>query len=126
AARDGDPERYPVKTRKLKRTAQSLWLLHARAPDGSVWLQRRPSSGVWGGLYCTPVFGDRDELQQALPAECDPQDREPFVHVLTHKDLHLHPVVVDVARVPLPGDGEWFAQWDTLGLPSPIRKLLAG
>ena len=30
ARREGEPERYPVKTRKLKRSAQSLWLLQAR------------------------------------------------------------------------------------------------
>ena len=30
ARREGAPEKYPVKTRKLKRSAQSLWLLHAR------------------------------------------------------------------------------------------------
>ncbi|VZQ78269.1 Uncharacterised protein [Escherichia coli] len=53
-------------------------------------------------------------------------------HVLTHRDLHLHPLL---ARAP--GDavraGEeeggtagWFAtaQWRALGLPAPIRKLL--
>ncbi|RYY81151.1 MAG: A/G-specific adenine glycosylase, partial [Comamonadaceae bacterium] len=56
AARQGRPEAYPVKTRKLKRSAESLWLLQARAEDGSVWLHKRPSPGVWGGLYCLPVF----------------------------------------------------------------------
>ena len=38
----GEPEKYPVKTRKLKRSAQKLSLLWAQRPDGSVWLERRP------------------------------------------------------------------------------------
>ncbi|HEX6242163.1 MAG TPA: A/G-specific adenine glycosylase, partial [Polyangiales bacterium] len=41
AAREGQPENYPRKTRKLKRSAESLWLLHAQADDGAVWLQKR-------------------------------------------------------------------------------------
>jgi A/G-specific adenine glycosylase len=47
--------------------------------------------------------------------------------VLTHKDLHLHPVVAAVRRTALASaDGSWFspAQWPQLGLPAPIRGLL--
>lgn len=129
AAAQGRPEAYPVKTRKLRRSAESLWLLHALAGDGSVWLQKRPQAGVWAGLYCLPVFQSRQALEAALPATPQAlQDREPFVHVLTHKDLHLHPVQarLDVRVLPA-GDGAWFrpGEWESLGLPAPVRKLLA-
>jgi A/G-specific adenine glycosylase len=128
AARAGQPQRYPVKTKKLKRSAESLWLLHAQAGDGSVWLQKRPTPGVWAGLYCLPVFASRDALEDALPrpARRRLRDVQPFVHVLTHKDLHLHPV-----QAVLPPDwagieGAWFGQqeWPGLGLPAPVRRLL--
>ena len=36
AAREGRPEAYPVKTRKLRRTAQSLWLAEVVPPYTSV------------------------------------------------------------------------------------------
>lgn len=128
AAREGRPEAYPVKTRKLKRSAESLWLLHARSDEGKVWLHKRPTPGVWGGLYCLPVFTSRDALEAALPqtARGDLQDADAFVHVLTHKDLHLHPVA---ARLPAHWagmDGGWFgpADWPQLGLPAPVRRLL--
>jgi A/G-specific adenine glycosylase len=125
----GRPERYPVKTRKLKRTAQSLWLLQAEGPQGSVWLEKRPVPGVWGGLYCLPAFDSRDALEQALPASSRPalRDAPPFVHVLTHKDLHLHPVQARLEPDSLPrAGGTWFGagEWSALGLPAPIRKLL--
>ncbi len=68
AAKEGRPQAYPVKTKKLKRSSESLWLLHAQADDGSVWLQKRPTPGVWAGLYCLPVFGSRDALEEALPS----------------------------------------------------------
>ena len=130
AAREGQPQAYPVKTRTLKRTAQSLWLLDARAGDGAIWLQKRPARGVWAGLYCVPVFDSREALEAFLPARSRAQLRDavPFTHVLTHKDLHLHPVQAALqARQALRGEGEWFAAEivPSLGLPAPVRKLLA-
>lgn len=124
-----DPTRYPVKTRKLRRTAQSLWLLRAQSADGSVWLEKRPTPGVWAGLYCLPLFHSRDELAASVPGSAALDDAPAFLHVLTHKDLHLHPVAARLPRRPLRGrEGAWFsaAEWPALGLPAPVRKLLAG
>jgi A/G-specific adenine glycosylase len=128
AAREGRPEAYPVKTRKLKRGAEALWLLHARSSDGAVWLQKRPTPGVWAGLYCLPVFASRDALEAVVPATARRKlrDVEPFVHVLTHKDLHLHPVQAVVPAAWNAGEGAWFGarDWPALGLPAPVRKFL--
>ncbi len=132
----GEPEKYPVKTKKLKRSAQALSLLWAQKPDGSVWLEKRPSAGIWGGLYCLPVFDSDEALQAVLPGNLDGrlQALPHFVHVLTHKDLHLAPWLVGfaadqrlpVALAPESCSGAWFspAAWPGLGLPAPIRKLL--
>jgi A/G-specific adenine glycosylase len=126
----GDAQRYPVRTRKLKRSSQSLWLLWAHASDGAVLLEQRPTPGVWAGLYCLPLFDSEDALRGVLPSAQQKQLYfEPaFVHVLTHKDLHLH-----VAQLALPessieaGQARWVpaANWPAMGLPAPIRKLLA-
>ncbi|HEX2544409.1 MAG TPA: A/G-specific adenine glycosylase [Ramlibacter sp.] len=124
AARQGRPEAYPVKTKKLKRSTQSLWLLHARGDDGAVWLQKRPTPGVWAGLYCLPVFGSRDALADVLPASTELRDVEPFLHVLTHKDLYLHPVQAVLPAGWSAGEGGWFSEWQKLGLPAPVRRLL--
>jgi A/G-specific adenine glycosylase len=125
----GQPERYPVKTRKIKRTAQSIWLLWARAPDGCVWLGKRPSPGVWAGLYCFPLFDDRDALQAAVAPQYRAEllDVPAFTHVLTHKDLYLHPVQIQLPYSAMTGaQGVWMGSeaWAGLGLPAPIRKLL--
>jgi A/G-specific adenine glycosylase len=53
-------------------------------------------------------------------------DAPAFKHVLTHKDLYLHPVLLRLdGRPPLALDGQWFdvVQIAKLGLPAPIRKL---
>jgi A/G-specific adenine glycosylase len=127
----GEQERFPVKTRKLKRSAQALWMLVARDTAGRIWLEKRPATGIWAGLYCLPCFDDRQSLLAALPAHLgrtnDLQDAPAFVHVLTHKDLHLHPVVWPARKATrISPHGAWFdAQaWPGLGLPAPIRKLL--
>ncbi len=127
ARQAGNPEAYPVKTRKLRRSSESLWLLRAVDAAGRVWLQKRPARGVWAGLHCLPVFESREQLLLAVP-DADrggAHDAAAFKHVLTHKDLHLHPVRVDCHADPA-GEGAWFdaSAWPALGLPAPIRKLL--
>lgn len=124
------PEAFPVKTRKLKRTAQTLWLLWAMSEDGAVWLSQRPTPGVWAGLYCLPLFDDRDTVLAAVPAllRGNLHDEDVVKHVLTHKDLYLHPVRVVLPRGLSPEvPGTWIeaGHWPQLGLPAPIRKLLA-
>ena len=141
----GDPVRFPVKTKKLKRSALGLSLLWAERPDGAVWLEKRPAKGIWGGLYCLPVFDSDALLAAALPDAWRSalQNLPHFLHVLTHKDLYLAPWVLKVpAHQTLPPItfspeqllsghlspplGRWCnaAEQTALGLPAPIRKLL--
>nr|WP_114969951.1 A/G-specific adenine glycosylase [Rhodoferax ferrireducens] len=129
ARAQAQPERYPVKTRKLKRSSQSIWLLWAQTGDASVWLSKRPTPGVWAGLYCFPLFDNREALEAAVPAGFHSAllDTPAFTHVLTHKDLHLHPVQVEMPSSAMAlSEGGWLAAdaWPRLGLPAPVRKLL--
>lgn len=129
AAKAGDPERYPVRSRKLKRSSQSLWLLWVQRSDGAVWLARRPTPGVWAGLQCFPLFDSEDALRAALSAEHAErvQMLPVFTHVLTHKDLFMHAARIDTAQAAINlGAGSWFlpAEWAAAGLPAPVRKLL--
>jgi len=83
-------------------------------------------------LHCLPLFNSEDALlREVRPGHRNLLTAMPvFTHVLTHKDLHLHPW-----RLLLParadkaerwGDGQWVNAdaWPTLGLPAPVRKLL--
>lgn len=140
AARAGEPERYPVKTRKVKRGTQAWWLLVLRDSAGRLWLERRQSSGgetgIWAGLYSPAAYTSQEALESGLQSFGWPvlgrEDWPVERHVLTHRDLFLHPVIVDVsaplqAREATPaGQAGWFdaAQWPQLGLPAPVRKLL--
>ena len=135
----GEAEKYPVRTRKLKRSSHQLTLLWAHKPDGSVWLERRPPAGIWGGLYCLPVFESEEALKTFLPGATQESllFLKSFKHVLTHKDLHLLPVRAEFSEGQvMPAKsldaaeevsiGAWFAPdaWRVLGLPAPVRMLL--
>ena len=130
---ESEPERYPVKSRKLTRKAEAWWLLLLRDPSGRVWLERRPTKGIWAGLYSLPTYLSESALlghpavASAFTGGINCTALPAFLHVLTHRDLHLNPVIVDVyaADETSPKAG-WYSRerWNVMGLPAPIRKLL--
>ena len=136
ARREGAPERYPVKTRKLKRTQRSNVLLWLSKGD-HVWLVQRPPRGVWAGLWTLALYDSLDELQAlAVDWPGSGEALSPIDHALTHFDWHLQPwrqrlpQNLSVARrnaieAALP-TGRWFSLEQALqvGLPAPVRKLL--
>ena len=131
----GEPEKFPVKTRKLKRSSEVLWLLFANNQKGQVWLEKRPESGIWASLYSLPVFDSEEALSAAVFASGLPKNSKrnleilpTFKHVLTHKDLHCHVVKTKLNKGPIStGSGAWWSEedWQVLGLPTPIRHLLS-
>ena len=129
AARAGEPERYPVKTRRTARRQATLWLLHAQAGQGRVWLVQRPAKGIWARLFCLPLFESDEALMASLPASAraDAVLWPAFRHVLTHRDLDIHIVSARLGAHDLAdAAGRWFGadEWPALGLPAPIRKFL--
>ncbi len=132
ARQEGAQTRYPVKTRKLSRKSESWQLLMLRDAQGRVWLERRPSAGIWAGMHCVPVFPDVESLDDCIgklraAQPLQSSELQPFKHVLTHRDLHLHPIAITGEFLASPSpDGDWFApeEWNDVGLPAPIRKLL--
>jgi A/G-specific adenine glycosylase len=137
AKAQGRPERYPVKTRKLKRGARSnalLWLVDSKQ---RLWLTQREPKGVWAGLWTLPLFDSLPlllELSSAWPGQ--QEVLPPVDHALTHFDWRLEPLLhalgprVSAKRQATIEDalpaGAWFDHDEALalGLPAPIRKLL--
>lgn len=138
AHREGAPESYPVKTKKLKRSQREswcLWIEHA----GSVCLVQRPAIGIWAGLWTMPLFDDEAALlavaeplaiattaTSAIALEMQPS----LKHVLTHLDWHLHlrrMVLPDAAPQPS-ALGQWvpLSALPAYGLPAPFKRWLVG
>ncbi len=108
--------------------------------DGRVLLERRPASGIWGGLWCLPeIDGLRVNPQEALPTAVPipermlppprpSQSHGRFAHRLTHF-LMQGEVFTAPADAPLPVATDalrWLAphEWADTGLPKPIRHYL--
>ncbi|MFZ5557892.1 MAG: A/G-specific adenine glycosylase [Pseudomonadota bacterium] len=103
---------------------------------GDVLLERRPPTGVWGGLWSFPELPADAEpaawLRERLGADgADASPLAPVRHAFTHFRLRAQPLRVELARRPRraaePGQ-LWIALDETAGvaLPTPVRRLLAG
>ncbi|MEZ5645487.1 MAG: A/G-specific adenine glycosylase [Burkholderiaceae bacterium] len=130
---------YPVRSRAVRRQSVSWWLLLCRRPGSGSWqlgLQRRPAAGIWAGLHCPPVFDAEEALMEAVPAAWRHRmkDLPVLAHSLTHRELRLHPWLLDLPEdlVELDGLLEGLAglRWvddqalEAVGLPAPVRQLL--
>ncbi|MFA9201117.1 MAG: A/G-specific adenine glycosylase [Cypionkella sp.] len=124
AQAQGLPERYPVKpAKKVKpqRTGTALWIER----DGAVWLVRRPSAGMLGGMRALPDDGwsARSDGTGAPPGEW--KDAGLVRHGFTHFDLELS--VKTSAQGEPQGPGEWWPLEGLAdaGLPTVFAKAAA-
>jgi A/G-specific adenine glycosylase len=135
ARRDGRQHELPSPKPARKRALRQVFMLAAVREDGNVLLERRPERGVWGGLWCLPEFDSAtaaaDFARQALQgAGARPVPLASVEHAFTHFDLVITPLLAHCsgsASAPDPGQTQWYCAREParLGLPAPIRLLLA-
>jgi len=94
AYRTGRQRELPSPRRRAARPCQSAYALVIRDAHGALLLQRRPSVGVWGGLWSLPQFETEKEsllwLATHLPtAIIERHDVPSQRHVFTHYELEL-------------------------------------
>jgi A/G-specific adenine glycosylase len=130
AHRDGLVDAIPATRRRAGRPTRTAYWLLLIDDLGRVQLERRPPSGIWGGLWAPPAFDDRALLGRAA-ADAGARaldDLPPFGHAFTHFRLEVRPVRARVERPGRIGDHHtgWFAIDEALalGLPAPVRTLL--
>ncbi len=130
----GTPEAYPTPRPARQRPRRPVRLLLIEHAD-TLLLERRPASGIWGGLWSLPECPpEQDPLTraQALGAHCVPTGELPQRHhALTHFELVLQPMRLQwsaaATAVGEPGrQQDWFrpGQEALPGLPAPIRRIL--
>jgi A/G-specific adenine glycosylase len=123
------PGRKPAREKPLRATTMVLALA-----GETVWLERRPAAGIWGGLWSLP------ETAGIAPDDwCLGRFGTPLAgtttwsrlrHGFSHYDLDITPVVARLAGAPSavaePGGGVWYRPGDEPpgGIAAPVRRLL--
>lgn len=127
------------------RETQMLVLLH----QNKVYLERRPPTGIWGGLNCLPEMnmdGDviktlRDKFGGDLQIENALHPLAPIEHGFTHYSLTIYPLKITIPAITKPPltvneQGAMWIDLDTLNastnnqnqraaaLPAPVKKIL--
>lgn len=133
AFKSGTPADWPhKKPKKVKPVKNTLMLLLVN--DNTVLLQRRPPSGIWGGLWSFPQFDDVDSLHQFASAlgDYDKMQAEQWhlvKHSFTHFDLEITPVKIALnhtsgRRIMDEADGCWVEDELPGGCATPVKRLL--
>jgi len=110
---------------------QAVFLLLMQGRD--ILLEKRPSHGIWGGLWCPPQFDDEvsayDWFVRNGMSASGGQKLEMFTHTFTHFKLHITPLRIALAGKPLLKAGAetvWLDVEEALGaaIPTPVRAML--
>jgi A/G-specific adenine glycosylase len=125
------PGRKPKKPRPRRRTTMLL------VEDASrrVLLRRRPSRGLWGGLWSLPELEDPAEAAQWCVARFGHPPRRtlelsPVRHGFTHFELEITPVVAEMAATGLVMEGAAWLWYNgdpaaRVGLAAVVDRMLA-
>ncbi len=125
-----DPERFPVKAPKKERPVRLGAAFVIRNNDGDVWLRKRPTTGLLGGMAEVPTTewnSRRDGIADVsgAPIEADWKPCGVVTHVFTHFELRLN-VFQAGAIVDVPGEGWWspLTQIGGEALPTVMKKAI--
>lgn len=132
----GDQLNYPGKKPKKVKPEKSTTFVILIA-ENQVWLEQRPSQGIWGGLHCFPEVADQSQLHLAL-APLNIRETHirsvknliAFRHTFSHYHLDITPLLIDLKQIPLSvmeeSKGLWYnlSQPKQVGLAAPVKQLL--
>ncbi len=117
------PGKKSVRERPLRETT----LLILENEDGEILLQRRPPTGIWGGLWSMPETHNMETPSRAEKLDSP----EPLIHDFSHFRLiirfqRLGLLQVDAQMVADSDQTRWFSLPQALSssLPRPIRTIL--
>lgn len=126
------PGKKPRKSVPLKRTSMMI----LQNDQGELLLERRPPSGIWGGLWSLPEYPDGEDLaswcRERMGLRVTEAKRLPsLVHTFSHFQLAINPVQGRVSNAAVmsimePGVSLWYKPQsiNQLGLPAPVKRLL--
>ncbi|MEP0943638.1 MAG: A/G-specific adenine glycosylase [Rhizobiaceae bacterium] len=125
---------YPVKAPKKKKPTRVGAAYVLQRGDGSIWLTKRPSSGLLGGMSVVPTTDwtsrrDGETAASAAPVTENWKDcgivRHTFTHF--HLDLKVWHAETDKTEILMSGKGWWSAAQEIAGeaLPTVMKKAIS-
>jgi A/G-specific adenine glycosylase len=122
---------FPAPRPRLNVSKKSFQMLILIDINGNVLLERRPPTGIWGGLWALPADDHGEPVQQRLGVTDNVLRRLPSLqHQLTHIQMTIRPLIGLTEPAPTgvecSDNQRWFGkhEWSGLGLPKPVRQLL--
>lgn len=125
------PNSKPRKVSPQKHTTMLLLL-----SGNEVMLEKRPPSGIWGGLWSLPEIGMHEIAVEVATSrfglQTEADEPLPLVnHAFTHFKLEITPQPLQVIKRPLQAHAPnviWLPIGDAIGaaLPTPVRNILLG
>jgi len=125
---------YPGRKKTKEKPLRQTHMLIAHI-DGAVYLERRPASGIWGGLWSLPELETENDIdawcEQELNTHPAELDRWTTVrHNFTHYDLDIQPIAVRLeaqsSKVRDTEDRIWYEIGSPPpgGIAAPVSKLI--
>lgn len=125
------PASKPKKVKPRRSTVMLMVVNH----DGEILLKKRPSAGIWGGLWSFPELESSNEVtswcqQQFAHIPEQSQVWPVIAHSFSHFDLDMTPVEVYLSKTTTKVmDGDQWLWYNTrspagVGLAAPVAKLL--
>lgn len=107
-----------------------MLILH-NTKTNTVLLEKRPSPGIWGGLWSFPECATEKEVGKWCDEKLKIRTLKKFTHVFTHFRLEITPIYVTQQTkktygLDLKAEKIWYPLHNSpaLGLPTPIKKIL--
>lgn len=126
---------YPTKKIKKPVPVHQQQLLVLCNEQGHIYLEKRPPTGLWGGLWCLPGIDKGDCPLEFIRNEYDlagdtPEQLIAFKHRFSHFHLEINAVKIGIKVMGTKlseAQGQWFTKdkLNQLGLARPTSKILA-
>ncbi|MDB4837565.1 A/G-specific adenine glycosylase [Marinomonas sp.] len=134
AQKTSDPAQFPIKKpKKAAKPEKSIQLLVLRNQQDQLLLEKRPQTGIWGGLWSLPELSSDEavvlHVEQRFGVSVSTViPLSSFRHTFSHYHLDIAPSTVRVGesdQVMEAGKYQWFDYQEalTLGLPAPVRSI---
>ncbi|MFT6957541.1 MAG: A/G-specific adenine glycosylase [Halieaceae bacterium] len=127
---------YPGKKPRKVIPVKNTTFLMTRSQGGEILLEKRPSKGIWGGLWCFPEIEGVSQVANWCLNNCQSEPSaidqwQPFRHTFSHYHLDITPVLAQLKGNPagvMASERQlWYnlRQPQEVGLAAPVAKLLS-